>query len=50
MVVDGTKTAALSMVTHILQHQLGGIFAWGIDADNGAILNSLHQGPGHTEQ
>lgn len=29
---------------YILQHNLGGIFAWEIDADNGDILNAMHEG------
>lgn len=35
---------------YILQHKLGGIFAWEIDADNGHILNAMHEGLGHPQQ
>ncbi|MCC5853458.1 MAG: chitinase [Alkalimonas sp.] len=45
-----TKRSVREKGSYILQHQLGGIFAWEIDADNGAILNSMHQGLGHPEQ
>ncbi|MDP4536875.1 glycosyl hydrolase family 18 protein [Alkalimonas collagenimarina] len=45
-----TKRSVREKGSYILQHQLGGIFAWEIDADNGAILNSMHQGLGHSEQ
>ena len=45
-----TKRSVREKGSYILQHQLGGMFAWEIDADNGAILNSMHQGLGHPEQ
>lgn len=35
---------------YVLAKQLGGIFAWEIDADNGQILNAMHQGLGHPQQ
>tara|TARA_R110002126_G_scaffold12196_3_gene53141 strand:+ start:2989 stop:4272 length:1284 start_codon:yes stop_codon:yes gene_type:complete len=35
---------------YVLQHQLGGIFAWEIAADNGHILNAMHEGLGHQQQ
>lgn len=34
----------------IRQYGLGGIFAWELDADNGQILNAMHQGLGHPQQ
>lgn len=34
----------------VLQHNLGGLFAWEIDADNGHLLNSMNKGLGHPEQ
>lgn len=33
---------------YVLNHHLGGIFSWELDADNGHILNAMHQGLGHT--
>lgn len=35
---------------YIRQYQLGGIFAWELDADNGHILNAMHEGLGHPQQ
>lgn len=32
---------------YVRQHQLGGLFSWEIDADNGEILNAMHEGLGH---
>ncbi|WP_108651286.1 glycosyl hydrolase family 18 protein [Dongshaea marina] len=32
---------------YVLNLQLGGLFAWEIDADNGDILNAMHEGLGH---
>lgn len=34
----------------IQEHNLGGFFAWEIDADNGDILNAMHEGLGHSPQ
>ena len=34
---------------YVLANQLGGLFAWEIDADNGDILNAMHEGLGHGE-
>lgn len=31
---------------YVLANQLGGLFAWEIDADNGDILNAMHEGLG----
>jgi chitinase len=45
-----TKRSVREKGAYILQHQLGGIFAWEIDADNGHILNAMHEGLGHTQQ
>ncbi|KAF1026022.1 MAG: Chitinase A [Burkholderia plantarii] len=33
----------------VRQKQLGGMFSWEIDADNGDILNAMHVGLGHGE-
>ena len=32
-----------------MANQLGGLFAWEIDSDNGDILNAMHEGLGHGE-
>lgn len=32
---------------YVLNNQLGGLFAWEIDADNGQILNAMHRGLNH---
>ncbi|MEH8197200.1 glycosyl hydrolase family 18 protein [Aeromonas allosaccharophila] len=32
---------------YVLSNQLGGLFSWEIDADNGDILNAMHEGLGH---
>ncbi|MCH1928741.1 glycosyl hydrolase family 18 protein [Shewanella sp. A25] len=34
---------------YVLSNQLAGLFAWEIDADNGDILNAMHEGLGHGE-
>ncbi|MGL5587151.1 MAG: PKD domain-containing protein, partial [Aeromonas veronii] len=33
----------------VLANKLGGLFSWEIDADNGDILNAMHEGLGHGE-
>lgn len=33
--------------SYVLQYNLGGIFAWELDGDNGHLLNAMHQGLGH---
>lgn len=45
-----TKRSVREKGAYILQYQLGGIFAWEIDADNGHILNAMHEGLGHPQQ
>nr|WP_107311062.1 glycosyl hydrolase family 18 protein [Burkholderia metallica] len=32
---------------YVRKQQLGGLFSWEIDADNGEILNAMHKGLGH---
>ncbi|MFC5473795.1 glycosyl hydrolase family 18 protein [Paraherbaspirillum soli] len=32
---------------YVRDHKLGGVFSWEIDADNGDILNAMHDGLGH---
>ncbi len=34
----------------VLDNQLGGIFAWELDGDNGHILNAMHDGLNHPKQ
>lgn len=34
---------------YVLNHNLGGLFAWEIDADNGDILNAMNEGLGNGE-
>lgn len=34
---------------YVLQNQLGGLFSWSLDSDNGHLLNSMHEGMGHPE-
>ncbi|MGS0673781.1 glycosyl hydrolase family 18 protein [Shewanella sp. 125m-1] len=34
---------------YVLDNQLAGIFSWEIDADNGDLLNAMHEGLGHGE-
>lgn len=34
---------------YVTANQLGGLFSWEIDADNGDILNAMHEGLGHGE-
>lgn len=36
--------------SYVLQNNLGGLFAWEIDADNGHLLNSMNSGLGHPRQ
>lgn len=33
---------------YVQQHNLAGFFSWELDADNGDILNAMHEGLGHT--
>jgi len=35
---------------YVRQYNLGGIFAWELDGDNGQILNAMHEGLGHPQQ
>ena len=43
---DDARSAA-AKGQYALARQLGGLFAWEIDADNGEILNAMHEGLGH---
>ena len=41
------QTSVLAKGAYVRSNDLGGLFAWEIDADNGDILNAMHQGLGH---
>ncbi|MEO2279606.1 glycosyl hydrolase family 18 protein [Pseudoalteromonas pernae] len=43
--LDTPKTV-LEKGQYVRQHNLGGLFAWEIDADNGDILNAMHESLG----
>jgi chitinase len=45
-----TKRSVRAKGSYVLQYNLGGIFAWELDADNGHILNAMHEGLGHPAQ
>lgn len=45
-----TKTSVQAKGQFIRQYNLGGIFAWELDGDNGHILNAMHEGLGHSKQ
>lgn len=34
---------------YVMANKLGGVFSWEIDADNGDLLNAMHEGLGHGE-
>ena len=36
--------------SYVNQYNLGGVFAWEVDADNGRILNAMHEGLGHPKK
>lgn len=39
--------SVLAKGAYVLEHKLGGLFAWEIDADNGDLLNAMNQGLGN---
>ncbi len=45
-----TQRSVRAKGQYVLQHNLGGIFAWELDGDNGQILNAMHEGLGHPKQ
>ena len=45
-----TKASVQAKGQFIRQYNLGGIFAWELDGDNGHILNAMHEGLGHPKQ
>jgi len=45
-----TKRSVQAKGQFVRQQNLGGIFAWELDGDNGNILNAMHEGLGHPRQ
>ena len=45
-----TQRSVEAKGNYVLQNNLGGLFAWEIDADNGHLLNSMNSGLGHPGQ
>ncbi|MBU2181108.1 MAG: glycoside hydrolase family 18 protein, partial [Gammaproteobacteria bacterium] len=45
-----TKRSVQAKGEFIRQRNLGGIFAWELDGDNGQLLNAMHEGLGHPKQ
>ena len=45
-----TKRSVIEKGKYVQEKGLAGLFAWEIDADNGTILNSMHEGLGHPAQ
>ncbi|MCL9779927.1 glycosyl hydrolase family 18 protein [Vibrio sp. S4M6] len=41
------KEAVKAKGQYVIQHGLAGLFSWEIDADNGEVLNAMHEGLGH---
>ncbi|MGL5359602.1 MAG: PKD domain-containing protein, partial [Shewanella sp.] len=41
--------SVIAKCQYVQANELGGLFSWEIDADNGDILNAMHQGLGHGE-
>lgn len=39
--------SAIAKGNYVTANNLGGVFSWEIDADNGDILNAMHEGLGH---
>ncbi len=39
--------SVLDKAQYVIENDLGGLFAWEIDADNGDLLNAAHAGLGH---
>jgi chitinase len=45
-----TARTTIEKGEYVNANNLGGVFAWEIDADNGHILNAMHQGLGHPKK
>jgi len=46
LITYDSPTSVIAKGAYVNQHNLGGLFAWEIDADNGDILNAMHDGLG----
>ncbi|WP_330997219.1 glycosyl hydrolase family 18 protein [Burkholderia stagnalis] len=44
------ERSVLAKGDYVRANQLGGLFSWEIDADNGDILNAMHKGLGHGDE
>ncbi|AHH82640.1 chitinase [Buzura suppressaria nucleopolyhedrovirus] len=42
-----SSDSVLDKGQYVIEHNLAGLFAWEIDADNGDLLNAMHTGLGH---
>lgn len=45
---DDTRSV-IAKAKYVMDHNLGGIFHWEMDADNGDLVNAMHEGLGHNE-
>lgn len=50
LITYDSRESVLAKGAYVNQHNLGGLFAWEIDADNGDILNAMHDGLGGVVQ
>ena len=48
LITYDSPASVIAKGNYVNQHNLGGLFAWEIDADNGDILNAMHEGLGGT--
>lgn len=46
LITYDSPASVIAKGNYVNQHDLGGLFAWEIDADNGDILNAMHEGLG----
>ena len=46
LITYDSRKSVLAKGAYVNQYNLGGLFAWEIDADNGDILNAMHDGLG----
>ncbi|CAM4260010.1 glycosyl hydrolase family 18 protein [Pseudoalteromonas ostreae] len=46
LITYDSRESVLAKGNYVNQYNLGGLFAWEIDADNGDILNAMHDGLG----
>jgi GH18 family chitinase len=50
LVTMDSKESTLDKGQYVLDNDLGGVFAWEIDADSGTILNAMNEGVGNKKQ